>query len=163
MDRRQHLQGEIAGRKSLTCCGIISVRTSASMAKIIGFHHVAIHSSDFDRSILFYKSVLGLEEKIAWGEPPNRAIMLHAGDSRFVEIFEKPEPALEGAGTLLHFALRTDDCPAMLERVREAGMTITMEPKRVTIASTIGEVPVHIAFFKGPDGEIIELFENQLL
>ncbi len=133
------------------------------MAKITGFHHVAIHSSGFDRSINFYKSVLGLEEKIAWGEAPNRAIMLDAGDSCFVEIFEKPEPAPEDTGTLLHFALRTDDCAAMLETVREAGMTITMEPKVVTIDSSIGQVPVHIAFFKGPDGEIVELFENQVL
>jgi hypothetical protein len=33
----------------------------------------------------------------------------------------------------------------------------------VTIASNIGPVLVKIAFFKGPDGEIIELFENQVL
>ncbi len=133
------------------------------MAKITGFHHTAIHSSDFDGSVNFYKSVLGLEEKIAWGERPNRAIMLHAGDRCHVEIFEKPEAAAEGVGTLLHFALRTDDCPAMLEKVRDAGMTITMEPKSLTIESTTGPVPVHIAFFKGPDGEIVELFESDLV
>ncbi|MEX1118201.1 MAG: VOC family protein [Terrimicrobiaceae bacterium] len=133
------------------------------MAKITGFHHVAIHSSDFDRSLQFYKSVLGLVEKIAWGEHPDRAVMLHAGDNRPVEIFEKPEPAPAAAGTLLHFALRTDDCVAMLEKVRAAGMTVTMEPKEITIASTTGPVPVHIAFFVGPDGEIVELFESQLV
>lgn len=130
------------------------------MAKITGFHHVAIHARDFDRSITFYTAVLGLEEKLAWGEPPKRAVMLHAGDNRYLEIFEKPEHAATDPGTILHFALRTDDCAAMLEKVREAGMSITMESKPVTIHSTIGPVPICIAFFKGPDGEVVELFEN---
>jgi glyoxylase I family protein len=133
------------------------------MAKITGFHHVAIHSADFDRSMHFYQSVLGLKAKIAWGEAPDRAIMLHAGDHRHVEIFEKPGAAPADTGTLLHFALRTDDCPAMLEMVRAAGMEVTMEPKEITIPSSIGPVPVHIAFFKGPDGEIVELFESDLI
>ena len=133
------------------------------MAKITGFHHVALHSSDFDRSLSFYKTVLGLVEKIAWGEAPNRAVMLHGGDGRYIEIFEKPEPAPAEAGALLHFALRTDDCAAMLEKVREAGLEITMETKPVTIDSSIGPVPVVIAFFKGPDGEVVELFENSTL
>ncbi len=130
------------------------------MAKITGFHHVAFYSSDFDRSVRFYKSVLGLEEKIAWGEPPNRATMLHAAESSYLEIFEKPDVASEDPGTLLHFALRTDDCIAMLEKARGAGMTVTMEAKQVTIPATTGPALVHIAFFKGPDGEIVELFES---
>ena len=133
------------------------------MAQITGFHHVAIHAADFDRSIRFYQDVLGLQEKISWGEAPTRAIMLHAGDHRHIEIFEKPDVQPSENGIILHFAFGTDDCVGMLEKVRAAGMKITMEPKVVDILSPGGPVPVHIAFFQGPDGEIIELFESEQL
>lgn len=133
------------------------------MPKITGFHHAAIHSADFDRSIGFYENVLGLQTRITWGEPGKRAVMMDAGDGNYVEIFEFSDPAPAKDAVLLHFALRTDDCSAMLERVRESGATITMEPKEVTIASNIGPVSVKIAFFKGPDGEVVELFENSVL
>jgi len=51
----------------------------------------------------------------------------------------------------------------MLEKAREAGAEVTMETKDLTIDSSIGPVPVRIAFFKGPDGEVIELFQNSIL
>jgi hypothetical protein len=40
-----------------------------------------------------------------------------------------------------------------------------MEPKTVEISTTThgpGKVPVRIAFVKGPDGEVIEFFQNDL-
>lgn len=133
------------------------------MPAITGFHHTALHSGGFDASVSFYVDVLGLTERIAWGEAPNRAVMLDAGGNCFIEIFEKPERAPADTAPILHFALRTDDCHGMLERVRAAGREVTMEPKDVLIDSSIGPVPVRIAFFKGPDGEIVELFENAIL
>jgi glyoxylase I family protein len=41
-------------------------------------------------------------------------------------------------------------------------MEVTIETKTITIPSTPQPTPITIAFFKGPDGEVIELFENQL-
>jgi glyoxylase I family protein len=133
------------------------------MASITGFHHTAIRSSQFDASLQFYTGALGMKEKISWGEAPNRAVMIDAGDGNYVEIFERSEAAPVIEATILHFALRTDDCAAMLEKAREAGAEVTMETKDLTIDSSIGPVPVRIAFFKGPDGEIIELFQNSVL
>lgn len=132
------------------------------MAKITGFHHTAIRSANFDASVAFYLEVLGMQTKITWGVKPERAIMIDAGDGNYVEIFERAEfEPVEGS--ILHFALRTDDCSAILEKVRAVGMEITMEPKAVNIPANVGIVPVKIAFFKGPSGEIIELFENKRL
>lgn len=54
-------------------------------------------------------------------------------------------------------------CAAMLEKVRAAGAEVTMETKDLTIDSSAGPIPARIAFFKGPDGEVIELFENAIL
>ena len=133
------------------------------MPKITGFHHTAIRSTDFDASVGFYENVLGLKRRISWGEPGKRAIMIDAADGNYVEIFESSESLRGNEATILHFALRTDDCSAMLEVVRKSGAEVTMEPKEVTIDSHVGPVPVKIAFFKGPDGEIIELFENAVL
>jgi len=133
------------------------------MPTITGFHHVALHSADFDKSVRFYTEILGLKPKITWGQAPDRAVMLDPGDGRYLEIFEKSDPAPSASGPILHFAFRTDDCSGMLERVRNAGIEVSMEPKAVTIDANIGPVRVKIAFFKGPDGEVVELFENSKL
>lgn len=132
------------------------------MPKIKGFHHTAIRSTNFDASVRFYTEVLGLNVRITWGEGSNRAAMIDAGDGNYVEVFERPAVELADS-PILHFALRTDDCSAMTEIVRAAGMTVTMEPKELTIDSNVGPVLVKISFFTGPDGEIIELFENSVL
>ncbi len=136
--------------------------TVCVMAQITGFHHTAIRSSNFDSSVKFYTEVLGLDPKITWGEAPKRAAMIDAGDGNYVEIFER-DTFETGESAILHFAFRTDDCAAMLDKARDAGSEVTLEPTEVTIASNQGPVPVRIAFFKGPDGEIIELFENAIL
>ena len=97
------------------------------------------------------------------GPYPRRAAMVDVGDGNYIEIFERSEPASPEEATILHFALRTDDCAALTETVRAAGREITMEPKEVTIDSSAGPIPVKISFFKGPDGEVVELFENAVL
>ncbi len=131
-----------------------------------GLHHVAIRARDFDRSVSFYTDVLGFRTKIAWGEPPKRAAMLDTGDGNYLEIFERPEqaPPPDGEGAILHLAIRTADVDAATSRVREFGCEITTEPKDVAIRTTQGPnpTPVRIGFFKGPDGEIVELFQNEL-
>jgi len=132
------------------------------MPSIKGFHHTAIRSSHFDESVGFYTEVLGLKVKITWGEGSSRAAMIDAGDGNYVEIFERSafEPA---ESTILHFALRTDDCVGMTEIVRAAGRPITMEPNELEIGSNKGPIPVKVSFFTGPDGEVVELFENRVL
>ena len=127
-----------------------------------GFHHVAIRAQDFDASVRFYTKALGFREKIAWGEGAKRAIMLDAGDGNYMEIFAGGSDSPKPEGAILHFALRTSDCDAAIARARAAGATVTVEPKDVDIPSTPGPTPVRIAFCKGPDGEIIEFFQNEL-
>jgi glyoxylase I family protein len=127
-----------------------------------GIHHVAIRVHDFDRSVAFYTEVLGFAKKIEWGQPPGRAVMLDTGDGNYFELFERPnQPPATEEGVLLHIALRTRDCAAALERARAAGRQITTETKDVVIKSSPNHTPVRLAFFKGPDGEVIELFQNE--
>ena len=126
-----------------------------------GFHHVAIRARDFDATVRFYTEALGFKEKISWGEGPKRATMLDAGDGNYLEVFAGGSDGPKPEGAILHFALRTDDCDAALGRARAAGAEVTMEPKGLDIPST-PPTPVRIAFCKGPDGEIIEFFQNQV-
>lgn len=142
--------------------GTREICDGGGMAKITGFHHTAITTRDFEASVKFYTETLGMKTKITWGKSPDRAIMIDAGDGNYVEIFERADASPKD-GTVIHFALRTDDCTAMTERVRAAGMEITVETKDVTIDANVGPVPVRISFFKGPSGEVVELFENRIL
>lgn len=129
-----------------------------------GFHHVALAAADFDRSVKFYCDVLGFTSAVTWGEKPHRAAMLDTGDGNYFELFERESSNLPPESVLLHVCIRCNDVKGIIERVRAAGMNVTMEPKALEINSTNGrgKIPITIAFFKGPDGEIVELFDSSL-
>lgn len=128
-----------------------------------GFHHVAIRSRDFDRTVGFYTQALGFTPRIHWQEAPRRAVMLDAGDGNYLEVFEDLDSTPgSGDGPILHFALRCDDTDAAIERARDAGCEVTMEPTSIDIKAREQLVPIRIAFCKGPDGELIEFFQNEL-
>ena len=126
-----------------------------------GLHHVAIEASDFDRSLRFYTEGLGFGNVLTFPEEGQTVAMLDAGDATWVELFsggsgEKPSVSI------LHLALRTGDCDEATERARDAGGTITQEPKDVVLEGD-PPVPVRYSFCEGPDGEQIELFEAEAL
>jgi len=83
----------------------------------------------------------------------------------YLEVFAggANEPRPEGA--FIHIAFRTDNVDAAIEVARAAGAEITVEPRN-TVLQGDPPTPIRIAFFKGPDGEVIEFFqstgENQL-
>jgi len=129
-----------------------------------GFHHVCIKTRDWDRSIAFYRDVLGCQEKIAWNlrASGKRAMMLDTGDGNYLELFDDPDYHPAPNGAVVHFALRTTRLDAVADRVRAAGAKITVEPQDVALATTngVGTVPVRLFFCEGPSGEVIEFFQN---
>jgi catechol 2,3-dioxygenase-like lactoylglutathione lyase family enzyme len=129
-----------------------------------GFHHVAIKTRDWDRTMKFYQETLGFRPKIAWNAAPKRAIMLDVGDGNYLEVFEDPAYTPAANGAIVHLALRTTRLDAVMEAVRATGAKVTMEPKDVAIPVTNGggPVPARLAFFEGPSGEVVELFQNSL-
>ncbi len=124
-----------------------------------GFHHIAIRTNEWDKSIRFYCDGLGFAKKVGWGEAPKRAVMLDTGDGNYLEIFERDEEStLTGEPNLLHLCLRTDDCEAAFRTALAAGAEIRTEPLVPGAFTNMG-IEAKIAFVFGPDGEIIEFFE----
>jgi len=127
-----------------------------------GFHHIAFRCVDFDKSVNFYDEGFGFKRTYGWGAGDSRAAMLDIGDGNYLELFAGGKPHVGDDGPLLHFAIRVPDCDASFNRAVKAGAKVTMEPKDVDIqGDTV--VRVRIAFVKGPDGEEIEFFQNEVL
>ncbi len=125
-----------------------------------GFHHLSMRVRDLDASIKFYTQALGFTQRYTWGEPPKKIALLDTGDGNYFEISQGDPEKPHAEGEFHHIALRTHDCATALETARAAGAKVTMETRDITLP-TEPPTPIRIAFFKGPDGELIELFQDQ--
>ena len=126
--------------------------------KIIGIHHIALKaqgSAAYEKTLGFYCGLLGLPTLRKWGEGDGRGAMLDTG-AGLLEIFATA-PNIAGEGALRHVALSVEDVDACIDAVREAGYTVTVEPKDIVIPSE-PPYPARIAFCIGPVGEEVEFF-----
>jgi lactoylglutathione lyase len=131
-----------------------------TVTHILGIHHVTVQARDIEASLRLYRDVLGMAVVAEFGSPERKIFLLDAGGGSHVELFaptgDTPSPGSPAANDpLVHLALAASDTAAATERVREAGYTITVEPKTVDLTG----MTVTIAFFEGPNGEVIEFFQ----
>lgn len=122
------------------------------------FHHIGITTRDIDKSIEFYK-VLGFKESKCWGEGVKRVVMLESDEGSIVELFADGTELLP-QGVFRHLALKVDNTRELFEKIKAFGAEIISEPRDMDLPSN-PPVPVTLAFLKGPDGEIIELFQER--
>jgi catechol 2,3-dioxygenase-like lactoylglutathione lyase family enzyme len=127
---------------------------------IKGFHHVAIKSVNFKKSLEFYTDVLGLKKVNAWGSGENSAVMLALGDDSRIELFAGGSTIENIDSPIIHIAFNVDDPDFYIEKVRAYGLDVTAEPKDVDVLGTPG-FKARIAFCKGIDGEILEFFTTK--
>ena len=125
-----------------------------------GFHHLSMSVRDLEKSIKFYVEGLGFEERISWGDPSKRTVLLDTGDGNYFEISQGDSDKVFEEGVFKHIALRVDDCEAAIELVKKAGAEVTIDTRDINLSSD-PPIPIRIAFFKGPDGELVEFFQNE--
>lgn len=122
-----------------------------------GFHHVGLKVKDYDKTVKFYKEVLGLKEKLAWQMGDDPAVMLTMDDGGILEIFGGGTDEDEANPRWPHFAIKVDDVAAMFKKAVEAGTKPRMEPAKLAIGGTLN---VEVAFVYGFGGEVLEFFKE---
>ena len=121
---------------------------------IKGIHHVAFKcetQEQYNEMIYFYHELLELLILRKW----DTGIHLDCFNS-CIEIF-LDGTKLAGEGCIRHFAFGTDHVDEIVEKVRDAGYKVIVEPKDVDM-KTDPVFPIRIAFIEGPLHESIELF-----
>ena len=146
-------------------------------AKVTGFDHVSVTSSDLDASIAFYSDLLGLPVA-ARGESQDEelAVMMDQegvrirwadidmGDGTILELIQFLHPAGEPVSRSLwdpgatHIGFQVDDIAAVHDRLREADVRVVSGPVRLTEeGSWYG---AEVLYAVDPDGTWIELVER---
>jgi len=145
---------------------------------VTGFFHAGVTVSDMDRSLRFYRDLLGLEvisdgftggdhARRIWGFEPGkvRVVFLSVpGSDAVIELFAFPDverhpassrPCDYGAG---HFCLYTDDAHALHDRAVEMGFrSRSGEVVEITAGPRAGAKAVYLI---DPDGYHVELYER---
>jgi catechol 2,3-dioxygenase-like lactoylglutathione lyase family enzyme len=116
--------------------------------------HPAFAVQNVERTFAFYSN-LGIHESFRLNHDDGSLMLayLHVGGDRFIEVFPGgPEPDAQRKSSFMHLCLLTNDLPAMVEKLRAAGIPIDQEPK-------IGLDHNGQAWTHDPDGNAIELMQ----
>jgi glyoxylase I family protein len=139
----------------------MSSENKNTTVKTCGLHHITVQTRDWEASLRLYRDVLAMQVVAEFGPEDGRMMLLDVGDGSHIELIA-PKADTPAVGSpadpdpLVHLALATSDAAASLEPVREAGYEVTMEPKDVSLDG----LEATVAFFKGPNGEVIEFFQT---
>ncbi len=124
---------------------------------ITGLHHISLKCGtpeEFEKTKSFYMDLLGFTKVREWPE----GIMIDLGNS-MLEIFSNGV-GIKTKGAIRHLALATDSVDEMVDKVRNAGYEVFIEPNDIVIRS-VPEFHARMAFCYGPLGEEIEFFQEQ--
>ncbi|MGW8249842.1 MAG: VOC family protein [Anaerolineales bacterium] len=145
--------------------------------KITGADHTSYTISDLDRSLAFYRDVLGLEllwqrdidnayfcEIIGFPGCSVRAAHLRIpGSDHRIELFEYLQPTGQKADVRTmnvgssHISLLVDDLPAVYEELAAMGVEFRSPPVEITHGANKGGWGVYLL---DPDGITVELFQR---
>lgn len=131
------------------------------MKHFTGLAHIALFTKDLKTSTAFYEA-LGrrCHRPCGCGKADRHQPHHHGADARlFLEIIEPHDgsPVTAEGGLFPHIAIEVDDIDAAFADVKAAGVSSfrTEEPMTMPIFGGIRNL-----FFKGPDGELIELLQH---
>ena len=123
------------------------------------FQQVAQPSRDLERSVAFYRDVLGARY-IGTFDPPGLAFFDIGGVRLMLDAIPG---AIDHEGSPLYF--RVDDIDAAVAALRDAGVEVEQEPSVIARdeEGTFGPVGSEewMAFFRDPDGNILAFAETR--
>lgn len=119
--------------------------------EFIGVHHMAIITDDVARLRAFYVDVLGLP---VVGGFPGRAIIFIGAGGTAIELVERSARP-DGGGGWDHLALEVADIDTAYAELTARGVPFHSAPMAFPPAAP----SVRIAFFKDPDGNVLELVQ----
>jgi lactoylglutathione lyase len=133
------------------------------MPRLTRFQHVSISVSDIKRSLDFYQGLLGLRLlDHAQAEDGLTAHFLDVGNGHTLQLLSftgaakasqwLPDDLQTG---LRHIGFKVRDVDGTTARFKQANVPFTLDP----LDATGG---VRIAFFKDPDGTLLEIVQNEL-
>lgn len=125
----------------------------------VGLHHVALKTSDLEKSLTMYKA-LGMTEEWRSGEGKSEIAMVNIGDGSKIEFFANGGDEFHANGKWEHLALRTDDVDKAYKTALDAGFVSRTAPFDLEVNSRPEKINIRIAFVYGPDGEVVEFFKE---
>ncbi|MEM1249494.1 MAG: VOC family protein [Acidobacteriota bacterium] len=145
------------------------------MTRVRRVHHTGVSVADMERSLAFYRDLLGLEVTfdsdvrnhegfeavVAMEEARGRVVWLGAGDETILELWQYENPKGRPLPTdyrpadhgVTHYALEVEDVHEVHRRIVEAGHAANASPQDLDLHLT--------TYVRGPDGEIIEILEDR--
>lgn len=145
------------------------------MARVKRVHHTGISVSDIERSLTFYRDLLGLEvvfdtdikrdpelEAVVGMEDVRaRVVWLGAGGETTIELWQYDHPAGRPLPSdyrpadrgVTHCAFEVDDVDAVYQRIVEAGYVANTTPQDLVLNKA--------TYVRGPDDEIVEILQDQ--
>jgi lactoylglutathione lyase len=147
------------------------------MAQITKAHHTGLQVRSLDRSLAFYRDVLGFEEVFRWnpqapyirelvGYPDadlHVAILRMPGSDTFLELLEYRNVTREAVDTstanpgTAHVAFFVDDLEALYRELDDRGVGSVSKPVTPTIGPNKGGRAVYMI---DPDGIRVELIQS---
>ena len=133
--------------------------------QVTGLHHLTLICSDMERTIRFYRDVLGLgivRDGPSDDDPGTRHVWFGAVDGapgRLISAMEYPslQPGTTGVGATHHFAMAVesaDELDAWRDYLRGAGMDCSEVFERSGFRSL---------YVRDPDGHLVEIATRLLL
>jgi len=138
-------------------------------------HHYGVNVSDIDRSIEFYRDILGLEvlkeeqslsdhhEDLLGVEGAEGTFAVMGGNGFKFELKSLDAPTNKNINATRnpqdvgddHFCWEVEDIDKTYEQLREKGVEFLGDPK------SVGTIDCRVAYFYDPDGNMLELVETE--
>jgi lactoylglutathione lyase len=139
----------------LTCLLVAACLHAAEpkRPRILGLAHIALYSSDIEKSRWFYKDLLGYGEPFDLKNPDGSLSLtfIKISDHQYIELFPERE---KGSDRLHHISIYTDDAEGMRQYLATRGVPV---PARVPKGRS-GNSNFNV---KDPDGHTVEIVQYE--